>query len=830
MSVERIVVPALIGLGIAAGTVLPVTRALGQTGRSGLTFHQRRRDAGERAAGAFVGLAGAAHGLWGVLYAVLGPGPLGVRPAGPVLFAVGVAAYLVGVAVVVTAQRQMGRSWRIGLEHGRTELVEHGLYARVRNPIYLGDLLLGVAALAMTPALATLLGALGFYVAIRAQVGYEERHLLVQHGDAYRRYRGRAGRFLPSPSPRLSARERDLLGHVAAALLPAGRVLPAAGAAAVARVEELLAATPAASGILVRMTLRGVAAAARLATGRRFETLPRERAEELLARWLSRAPGLLRHPLRGLVAIIKSAHLESAEAGQALGARVYPAVTADPPAWLARVHAGARLAADEELDVDAVVVGSGAGGAVAAYELAARGHSVVLLEEGRYYGRADFAGRPAQGSRRMFRDGGLVFALGNVLAPVWAGVTVGGSTTVNSGTCYRTPERTLRRWRDELGLDMLSAEALEPRFARVERILGIEPTAAHLLGGGARALARGAERLGLRAAPIPRNAPGCDGQARCMFGCPTGAKRSTDVSYVPMAVEQGAALYTETRADELTVEGGRATGVVARCAGGARLRVRARVTVLAGGALMTPLLLLGNRLANASGMVGRNLSLHPAAPVLALFDEPIAMEAGVPQGFAVDHFADQGIMIEESGNPPEVVGLALPLVGARLVELLERYPHLSAFGYMICDRSRGRVRRGGDGSPRLSYWLDAADTRTMQRALEALCELYLAAGARAVFPAVRGFDELRDDGDLARLRAHRLAAGDFAVSAVHPLGTARLGLDRRTSVVGPDHQCHDVRDLYVVDGSAVPTALGINPQVTIMALATRAAELIHERL
>ncbi|MGH7434716.1 MAG: GMC family oxidoreductase, partial [Polyangiaceae bacterium] len=178
----------------------------------------------------------------------------------------------------------------------------------------------------------------------------------------------------------------------------------------------------------------------------------------------------------------------------------------------------------------------------------------------------------------------------------------------------------------------------------------------------------------------------------------------------------------------------------------------------------------------------------------------------------------------------EVAALALALVGRKFVDVFERYPNLSSFGYMIKDTSRGRVKLGRGGRTAVSYWMNGDDTRRLQRCAASLTELYLAAGARAVYPGVHGFGEIKDETDLTELRTRRLRPGDFTLSAVHPLGTARMGTDPRTSVVGPDHESHDVKGLFIVDGSAVPSALGVNPQITIMALATRAAEGLHGRL
>ncbi|MFO0709696.1 MAG: GMC family oxidoreductase N-terminal domain-containing protein [Sandaracinus sp.] len=830
MSVDRILVPLAVVLGIGAGTVLPILRASAKTGASGLTFQQPRRDARERFVGTVVGLLGVAHLAWGPLYAWLGPSTLGVSlPSLPALV-LGFAFYLASLVLVILAQATMGKSWRIGIDRGATSLVTEGVYSLVRNPIYVGAIGCGWAMVIMTPSWLTVGGAIGYLVFIQFQARLEERHLLALHGPSYRRYLEDVGRFLPLPSRHLSASERGVLAALAEAVIPGGTKIPAGGAETVALVEEALDRGPALSSRLVRLALFSVQLLSVFTRGARFTALSAERREQALARWLEHAPGLSRHALRGLVALVKTAHFDHEATAAAVGARTYPAIAPERARWQAQKLDGAAITKDETLECDVVVVGTGAGGAVVGYELAERGHAVIFVEEGRYFGRHELVGRPSDIRARMFRDGGQTLAIGNVLMPVWTGVTVGGSTTINSGTCYRTPERILARWRSELGLTALTSEAMGALAARVESILGVAPTEGALLGGGARAIQPGLAKLRWKSEPIARNAPGCDGQGRCMFGCPTGAKRSTNESYVPMALEKGAQLYTETRATKILTEAGRATGLAAKTAGGATLTITARATVLAGGALMTPLLLLENGLANRSGMVGKNLSVHPAAPVLARFAAPVSMQEKVPQSFAVEELADDGIMIEESGNPPEVVAVALPLVGQPFVREMDRYAHLAAFGTMIEDRARGVVSRTRGGGVAISYSMTEDDVTRLHRGVAAVCELYLASGAEVIFPAVRGFPRIESAAQLEAFRAARPAAGDFALSAVHPLGTCRMGTDPSTSVVGPDHETHDVKSLFVVDGSAVPTALGVNPQITIMALATRAAERIDARL
>jgi choline dehydrogenase-like flavoprotein len=436
--------------------------------------------------------------------------------------------------------------------------------------------------------------------------------------------------------------------------------------------------------------------------------------------------------------------------------------------------------------------------------------------------------------RKLYRDMGATLSVGNAVIPIPLGRTVGGTTAINSGTCYRTPDRVLREWAVHFGLDELSPEKLAPHFARVEATLGVAPAETRYLGGVARVIARGCDALGYKHQPLRRNAPECDGQGVCCFGCPTDAKRSTNVSYVPLALKAGATLFTGLRAERVMVDGGRAVGVVASARlpdGGRRtLTVRARATVVSCGSLLTPLVLEASGIGTSSRQLGRNLSIHPALGVMALFDEKLDGANAIPQGYAIEQFHDEGILFEGAFAPLDLAAASFTMIGPRFVELLESYDRIACFGVMIEDVSRGRVRRGPGGRPLITYSLVDHDVARLKRAVEILARVYFAAGARTVFPLVHGFDELHDLDDVERLRRATLRARDFEITAYHPLGTARMGHDPSSSVVGPDHQVHDTAGVYVADGSVVPSSPAVNPQVTIMALATRAAEQIARKV
>ena len=487
-----------------------------------------------------------------------------------------------------------------------------------------------------------------------------------------------------------------------------------------------------------------------------------------------------------------------------------------------RLHDGSGISGTVRANVDAVVVGTGAGGAIVAKELAEGGLRVAMIEEGERFAPESFTARPSEMTSLLYRDAAQIMTVGNVSIGLPLGQAVGGTSLVNSATCFRTPPAVLQLWSRRFGLEQWTPATLDPFFRRVEREVNITKVPEELAGHNALVVRRGAQALGWSGDFVHRNVRGCVGSGVCNFGCPTSAKQHVGITYVPRAWEAGAVTYTGARVSEILVRGDRAHGVVAVTAGGGRLEVSAELVVLAAGAIHTPLLLASQGLAERSGELGGNLSIHPATAVRAIFEEEVNMARGVPQSYYIDEFADEGIMFEGAGGPPDYTAASLAAYPAwRTRELMLSYLHMSQFGAMVSDRSRGRVRRRA-GRVEIHYELLPEDLATFKFALERLGELYAAAGAHTVLFPVEGLDPL-PAGELEPLRSRILRARDLTLMAFHPLGTARADGDPARGVVDPDLRVHGIEGLHVADGSVVPSSLGVNPQLTIMALATRLA-------
>ncbi len=486
-----------------------------------------------------------------------------------------------------------------------------------------------------------------------------------------------------------------------------------------------------------------------------------------------------------------------------------------------RVEDGRHIAGERVVRVDVCVIGTGAGGAPVAKELAEGGMKVAMLEEGARFTADDLTARPREMTALLYRDAGQITTVGNVPILLPLGQTVGGTTLVNSGTCFRTPAPVLELWRERFGLEALTPDELDPFFRRVERELNVAQVPPELAGNNALVAKRGADALGWSGDFIYRNAKGCVGSGVCAFGCPAGAKQHTGVTYVPKAWEAGATTWSGVRARKIVVEGGRARGVEASTAGGGTLRVECDAVIVACGAVHTPLLLRRNGLGGASGQLGENLAIHPATAVRALFDEEIDMARGVPQSFYIDEFADEGIMFEGAAGPPDYLASSFPFVRERHRDLMLRFLNLAQFGVMVSDLSRGSVRERG-GRTEIRYHLCDADVETFRRGLSLLTDLFWEAGARRVYLPVDGASELADPSERP-LDGRTLRAADLSLMAFHPLGTARADADPARGVVDANLRLHGVEGLHVCDASAVPSSLGVNPQITIMALATRLA-------
>jgi choline dehydrogenase-like flavoprotein len=487
--------------------------------------------------------------------------------------------------------------------------------------------------------------------------------------------------------------------------------------------------------------------------------------------------------------------------------------------------------AGEGEECDVVVVGSGAGGAVAAATLAEAGLDVIVLEAGESYDRNSYPENQLDAIASLYRDGGLTIAEGRPPIPVPVARTVGGTTVINSGTCFRAPDSVLETWRNRFGVEW--ADRLDPDFVEAEEFLRVTPLDPERMGRNGQLAMEGAAAIGASGGPISRNAGNCVQCSSCPYGCRIDAKRGMHVSYMPRAVAAGARLRTGVEARRVIVEDGRAVGV--RCAveaagalnGDRRpYTVRARrATIVAGGALGTPELLLRSGL--GGDQVGRNLHIHPACWVGARYDEEVRGWEGVMQSYYIDEWESERILLEATFTPLPFGGAWLQGSGREHQQAMLEFGHVSSIGVQLTDESVGRVGIARDGSIRAGYGLSDEDARRVVFGIARAAKIHFAAGAAEVYPNIARAPVLRP-GEVAEFEATRFKPSELRLEAFHPQGTARIAADPREGVCAADGSVNGVDGLRVADASLFPTAVGVNPMMTIIAFAKRVAAGIAE--
>jgi choline dehydrogenase-like flavoprotein len=496
------------------------------------------------------------------------------------------------------------------------------------------------------------------------------------------------------------------------------------------------------------------------------------------------------------------------------------------------VHVFADYDRDVAWSCDVVVVGSGPGGAVVAYELAERGRDVVLIEEGPPFTPSDFVLDGSISMARTLREGGLRATRGFVM-PTMQAIALGGGSLVNSAICVRAPVATLDSWCEEFALHRTRRVDLDPHYQAIEDFLGIAATPDEVQGPRNLLFRDACNALGISSEPIARNVHACRGSGECFTGCRARAKQSMDISYVPAAIRAGCRVLTSAQVASVERVGGRVSGVrgrfVAPFTGKAshRFRVDAKAVVLAAGCMATPVLLQkSGDLANRSGAVGRFLQFHPGVAIMGVFPGSTRPGFGATQGYQSLHFVPRGFKLETLWAPPGVLAVRIPGMGHDLKRNLAEFRRAAVWDAIAsCNRSFGRVRtRPGTLDPALSYRLDPRDVEILREALWVLAQLFFAGGAEKIIPGVNGLpDELHTLTSAEVLRRPAYGASDLTCGGNHAFSSTRMHGDPKQGVVDEDGRCHDVENLYVADTGILPRSPSVNPMLTAMALARRVA-------
>lgn len=510
-----------------------------------------------------------------------------------------------------------------------------------------------------------------------------------------------------------------------------------------------------------------------------------------------------------------------------------------------RIFTPDEVTRDLELTCDVCVIGSGSGGAWLAHELVKAGKSVVMLEEGGYHTRREFDMTEARAFSSLYQE------LGNrttddLSISMLQGRSVGGGTTVNWCSCFRTPERVLKHWREVNGVDTLSTQVLAPHFEAVESRLHVAPWPLEVINENNRVLWDGLGALNYERGLIRRNVLSCRNLGYCGMGCPVDAKQSMAVTVLPDAVTQGLNLYANTSARALEWSGRKVTQVRAEVLDpakkqptGVKVVVRPKLTVVSGGAINTPGLLLRSGL-DAEGRVGRRTWVHPVMVMLGLFEKEIRAFSGAPQSVYSHHFIERGpgkmgFFLEVPPVHPMLGSIVATGSGAQLQDVFSELPHVSAMlaihaDGLLPEESGGTVqlRDGAYSRFSIDYDFTEAHWEAFRAACKEMARIQFAAGAKRVYSLHLDPVVMERPEDIDKLDAAPWEPCRVKVLSAHQMGGCVMGKDPGRSVIDPHLRFHTLDNLFVVDGSVLPSGLGVNPQETIFGIAHWAAKHIAQ--
>jgi choline dehydrogenase-like flavoprotein len=517
-----------------------------------------------------------------------------------------------------------------------------------------------------------------------------------------------------------------------------------------------------------------------------------------------------------------------------------------------KVLGGQFGAPPDKIVCDVAIVGSGAGAGITAELLSRAGLKVVMVEEGPLKSSRDFNQKESEAYPQLYQESAARKTQDKAIN-ILQGRCVGGSTTVNWTSSFRTPGPTLQYWQDHFGLTDYSVQALAPYFAQAEQRLNILPWLTPPNENND-LLRRGAAKLGISASAISRNVKGCWNIGSCGLGCPTNAKQSMLVTTIPAALDLGAQLLTETRVERFELVNGKVAalhcnGVKPNGApapagqGGSATKIIAKHYVLAAGAINSPGVLLRSAAPDPHGLLGARTFLHPVVMSSSVFEQKVQAWNGAPQTIYTDHFLDtqaidgpMGYKLEAPPLHPVIFASTVPGFGPVHHELLNSFPHnhtlLALLRDGFHDQSRGgQVKLRSDGSAVLDYPLTTYVMDGARRALLSMMEIQFAAGARQVFP-LHEMAQPYTSWAQARDAVNALPMKPLLTKVVsaHVMGGCGLAGNEQRGVIRPDGVHWQIENLSVHDGSIFPTSIGANPQLSIYGTVNRLAQGLARRL
>lgn len=555
--------------------------------------------------------------------------------------------------------------------------------------------------------------------------------------------------------------------------------------------------------------------------------------ETVLAAWASSRFAVRRKAFQGikrLALFIAYANLPETEKHPAWDSFNYPGPP--QPNEIAPAIEPYLINSKQTLSCDVLVIGSGAGGGVVAGELSAAGHDVMVIEKGEYFSERDFTGNELTSTERMFEKYGSLTTEDTAMS-VLAGTLLGGGTTINWNASFRTPQHVLREWANEYGISDAISDTWQASLDAVLQRSNVSCEESHLNGNNMM-LERGLQKLGYHMDTIPRNVKGCEDCGFCNYGCTFGAKQGTLKTYLQDAYERGARIVVRATVKRVMHQNGIATGVVVEVQDDADniqlITIKAKVVVVSAGTIHTPAILKRSGLENPN--IGEHLHLHPTSLIFSLFDEPIRPWHGVPMSRISKEFSNldgrgYGFALEVAPAHPGLTASTLPWLNAKMHKgMMANIDKMANVLAITRDYYGGRIVLDEYGEPILRYQLHDYDKRHLQRGIIEAAKVHFAAGAKEIYaPHAAVYTYINDGNESNFIRWLRqvedadLKPNAFPLFSAHQMSTARMAATAQQGVCKPTGETWEIKNLFVADGSSMPTATGVNPMMSIMGTA-----------
>lgn len=497
-------------------------------------------------------------------------------------------------------------------------------------------------------------------------------------------------------------------------------------------------------------------------------------------------------------------------------------------------------AAPSELTAEICIVGSGPGGATAAWELARAGRDVLVLEEGGDYPGPRLTQRDAEMYDQLYADRGGRSTI-DLAISVLQGRVLGGGSVINACDVVPIPDEVARRWQKRDGLSDFAPEALAPFRDLALADLAASRPEERDLNRNNRLMLDGARALGLSTEIMLHNRVGCAGAGTCLLGCPIDAKRNARTVALPAAMSAGARVVVRARVTRIDDAGAEVKTLRVRALDakgrreGRELRVRAKIVLLAANAIGSAALLLRSGIGNEH--VGRHLMLQPQLPITALFADPVRFFRGIPQAIAVtalervdDERGLSGSRIEPIGGTPGIVASMLPTLGHPGKALMSRFDHIAASLLLVPDAPNGSLRVDEAGRIRITYAMPDEQKQRYRDAARLAARAYFAAGATSVqIPTARPI-VLDREADLAAIDALTFEPATAPFISAHQQGSVRFASSARDGAADPEGRVHGARDVLVVDSSGFPSSASSHTMTPIVTVSRMLARRLLARL